>query len=116
MNFVRASITMSTIERLQAYTRDNSRWLLPSLFAVLAVLSIPAYMYARAKMTIIIGYLYIIESNITLNFILLLFFCGWFTDKATKHMSRRKAWTIFVIQLVVVIVLFRLLGFQTIFG
>jgi len=105
--------------QIKTWIQENQTRALQIAFATLALLTIPAYIYARTKMTMILGYLYIIESNITLNFVLLLAMCGYFTDQycKSKNITGRKAWLIFLIQFTVVILFFRFIGgFKTILG
>lgn len=96
---------------------QNREKLLAISLAVIALLTVPAYIYARSKMTMIIAYLYIMQSNITFNFVLFLFLYGVVATKFTKGMSRRKQWLVWAIGMVLLVLFFRYVGgFPTIIG
>lgn len=105
--------------KINSWIKDNQNTALKWAFIVVGLLTIPAYIYARSKMTLMIVYLYIIESPLTLNFLLFLFFAGLFTDRyiKQKQLSKRKGWLLFAAQFVAVVLFFRLIGGgKTIFG
>lgn len=90
---------------------------LAALFVIIAAATGALYMSARGIMIAGNTWLYIIESNITLNFILFLALYGAACDKYTKHKSKRDQWLIFVIGFVIIVAFFRIVGgFPTVFG
>lgn len=87
------------------------------LYVLLGIATIIAYPIARALMIEDIAWYYKIISNITVNFVLLLFLYGVTVDKMTKHMSRKKGWIIWGIGFIVLILFFKYVAqWPTIFG
>ena len=74
-------------------------------------------MEARANMITQNTWLYIIESNITLNFVLFLFMWGVVSDRITKGKPRKVQWIVFGVGMIAIILFFRFVGdFPTIIG
>lgn len=99
------------------WTKEHRNKLLIGSIVLVAILIVPAYVYARSKMTMIMGYLWIMDSNITFNFVLLLFLYGVVTTKLTRHMTRRKQWLVWASGIAILILFFKYIGgFPTIIG
>jgi len=85
-------------------------------YALVAVLIGICYFPAREIMIRQTAWIEVMKSNVTLNFVLFFLLFGVVCDKLTKGMPKRKAWLIWGIGLLVLIILFRSAGMDTIFG
>lgn len=95
----------------------QSRLFLPALFGIIAALCAASYMSVRNIMIVGNTWLYVIESNITLNFILFLLLWGVTSDRITKGKARRVQWGFFAGGMVGIILFFRFVGgFPTVLG
>ena len=62
------------------------------------------------------SYVSVLETNITMNFVLLFFFWGVVCDRMNKKRSKKAGWIIWGIGMVILMVVFRFVGgYQTIF-
>lgn len=86
-------------------------------YAVAGAVAIISYVPARAFMLAQDAWAYIIESNITLNFVLIFFIWGLLTDRISKDKgwdtNSRKSWGLFFVGLVGLILFFNLIGGYT---
>lgn len=91
--------------------------LFPILYALIGVLAIVCYVPARSRMVVQDAWVWVVKSNVTLNFIIFLFLWGIIADKYTKGMSKKKSWAIWGVGFMVIILAFRFMGgMETIFG
>jgi len=95
----------------------KSKLFLPLLFIAFAGMCGGFYMSARSIMIVQNTWLYIMESNVTLNFALLFFLWGIACDKFTKGKGRAYQWIVFGIGVAVLILFFRFVGgYETLIG
>lgn len=95
----------------------NHKAFLPVLFVIFAGLCGASYMSARDIMLAGNTWLYVVESNITLNFVIFLFIGGLLCDHFTKGKSKRYQWTVTIIVMVIVFMFFRFVaGYETVIG
>lgn len=86
------------------------------VYAVVAILAVAAYAFAWELMVINRPWYYIIESNITLNFVLLFFLWGVISDILTKGKKKKVQWVVFGVGLIALVLFFKVVGkFPTIF-
>lgn len=89
---------------------------LPIIYAVVAILVVVAYPFAQALMATNYPWFYIIQSNITLNFVILFFLWGVVSDIYTKGKSKKTQWIVFAVGLIALVLFFKVIGkFPTIF-
>jgi hypothetical protein len=73
-----------------------------------------AYLPARAHMIAQNAWLWVIQSNVTLNFVLIFFIWGMLTDRISKDRgwktSSLKSWMLFFIGIAVLITIFSVIG------
>lgn len=81
------------------------------LVAILLIAAIASsYMPVREMLIDQSTYFRAIISNVTLNLVLLYGIWGFYIDKATKKMSKRKGWAIFFIGIIAITLFFRFVG------
>lgn len=85
-------------------------------YAIIAVIIGVCYLPAKSVMIRQTAWIETVKSNVTLNFVLFFFLFGVVCTKLTRNMPRRRAWLIWGIGLLTLIVLFRSAGMDTIFG
>lgn len=86
------------------------------LYILIAILTVLSYLQAKQLMIVQDAWIWIIKSNVTMNFIIFLFLWGVFIDKATKKMSKKKGWAIWAVSLAILIMVFKYIaGMETIF-
>lgn len=89
----------------------------PILYIVIAIVAGLSYLPAREVMKLQTAWVWVIKSDITLNFVVLFFLYGYLCDKFTKGWSKKRAWLVWGIGLAVLIFIFRFLGnMPTIWG
>lgn len=89
-------------------------WVIYVGIAVGAVLS---YRPARELLIMQEPWLVVVKTSVTVNFLLLLFLWGMTAEKATKGMSKRKAWLFWAMGLTAILLVYRFVGGHgTIFG
>lgn len=88
----------------------------PIIYILLIVGIALSYIPAKSVMILQTAWIWIMSSTVTLNFVILFFLYGLVCDKYTKNMSKRKAWIIWIVGMLVLVVLLRILGMSTIFG
>ena len=94
-----------------------NRKLMTVAYILIGILIIPAYWHGLKTLTWFDSTLTITTSNMTVNFLLLFFLYGVVCDRATRKMSKRKGWTIWIVGLIILLVIFRFVGgYETIIG
>jgi uncharacterized membrane protein YcjF (UPF0283 family) len=91
--------------------------MMPLAFGILAVATGLTYLIARDMMITTRPWLYVVQSNVTLNFVLFLFGWGVTSEQLTKGKTRRAQWIVFGIGMIAIILFFKFVGgFPTIAG
>jgi len=83
---------------------------------IIALLTIPSYLYGREIMISQINEWKAILSNFTVNFLLFLGLFGWLIGDMTKKMAKWKGWLIWGIAVGTLFLLLKLAGFDTLYG
>lgn len=98
--------------------RSHSNQALNAGFGLLIVLTAVCYLPARDTMNAFAPYWYILVSNVTLNFVIFLGIWGYFTEwyAKKKQWGKRKSMLFWLITTLMLFVLLRLGGMETIFG
>lgn len=101
-----------TIKRLSPSNKRLIYYIVPIIIALFGYQYIVKTMSNQSPVSIIL------ESNITLNLILLVFGWGVVSDNIAKDKkwARSKSWFVFLIGLFLIMVMLRLSGSKTIFG
>lgn len=91
------------------------------IYAVLAITLIFTYLPAINNIKNQNAWLYVIESNVTINFLLLFYMYGHFADYFCKKRgwgyNDKKSWLLWGIGIIVLLLVFRNIGgMETIFG
>ena len=95
----------------------SNKAFLPVLFIALATSCGLSYLSARSIMVAGNTWLYIVESNVTLNFVLFLFMWGLMSDRITKGKSKTTQWAVTLLGILALFAFFRFVaGYETIFG
>ena len=89
----------------------NKYWI-----AIIAILTIPAYIYGRNVLTEQMLMYEAIMTNFTVNFILFLGLFGWLISDLTKKMPKWKGWLIWGLATGALFLLLKLAGFDRMFG
>ena len=79
-------------------------------YVTVGLLVIPAYIFGWQILTDQATCYVAILSKVTVNLVLLFFFVGMWTDRATKGMSRKKGWLIWAIVTICLIMFFKYVG------
>ena len=88
-----------------------------AVYIAIAIGVVLSYQLVRATLIVQDIWIFVIKSNVTLNFVLLLFLWGVTADKWTKKMSKKKGWLIWGIGFLVIIVVYKFIGgYETIFS
>lgn len=112
MKFINLRTMEWYIKRLWVLNNHAFIYITTIVLAVVSASSIHSVMIEQSPIA------YISVSNITLNFILLLGFWGYFTEwyAKKKKWGKKKSMVFWAVSTLIVFVLFRLCGMETIFG
>ena len=97
--------------RSKVFKFFNKYWI-----AIIAILTIPAYIYGRNVLTEQMLMYETIMTNFTVNFILFLGLFGWLIGDLTKKMPKWKGWLIWGLATGTLFLLLKLAGFDRMFG
>lgn len=91
------------------------------IYTVLALTLVVTYIPAIINIKNQDAWLYVIESNVTINFLLLFYLYGCFADYFCKKRgwsyNDKKSWLVWGIGIIILLVIFRNIGgMETIFG
>lgn len=87
---------------------------MPVWYVLVGIGAIFSYAPARANMLHQDAWIIAVQSNITVNFILLFFMWGLLSDRLTKHMPKKKGWLVWGIGLILMVLFFKFVGgFET---
>ena len=82
----------------------------PIIYIVLGVGVVVSYFPAREVMKLQTAWMWVVKSDVTLNFVVLFFLYGLGCDKLTRQMSRKKRWWVWAVGLVLLIIAFATVG------
>lgn len=89
----------------------------PILYVLVAIVAGLFYLSAREIMKVQTAWVWVVRSDITLNFVVLFFLYGLLCDRYTKGQSKKKSWVIWGGGLAILVLAFKFLGdMPTIFG
>ncbi|MDG6912645.1 MAG: hypothetical protein JRN35_06130 [Nitrososphaerota archaeon] len=96
---------------------SSSRWWLSGWYLAILAGGAAAYPFVRGIMIDQRVWFRAIQSNVTLNFILFLFFYGVLSEKMTKRMKRWQSWLVWGVGMVLIVLFFRFIGgWKTVLG
>jgi hypothetical protein len=83
---------------------------LPICYILIAIFAIFSYLPVRDAMIVQSAWIWIVNSQVTLNLIALFFLYGLLSDRYTKKMSKKKGWLIWAIGFVILVLILRFSG------